>query len=667
MRRLLLCLVLLTSLGVAPMNVEREVQTWSSTHIAAPVLKWQRGGCTSWCMTGWYASPAVADLNGDGWPEVIWASYNIWALDGRTGNVIWNVATGHDRSEPNADNVGRTWPGIVVADLGGNGDLEIVTAHSGGYLSVYNHDGYFYPGWPQRPAPSSELRTLAVYDLDGDGDLEILTASTSDGTDEEWFVYEHDGTLRPGWPQLTSGCCAAGCYNENLAVGDIDGDGQAEIIAPSDVHYTCAFEADGSRIQANPMFGDKNWCEVGIWVDLAAEQRGWGYCGTEHRPNFADSAPAISDVNGDGTADIVIVGNVYDCSTDPYTSLYHMIFLREPDLTRFNQGGHDWTVLPMPDPAGSGAPLSEDYNVIETAEPNAVVADLDGDGQQEMLFASYDGRVHAYWLDKTEHGNWPYSVYHQAEGFIRFASEPVVADLDNDGQAEVIFGSWTQKQSRAAGKLHILDSSGNPLYEVELPISEDWDGSLGAPTLADIDGDPDLEIVMGTAHSGVIAYDLPGTANARILWGTGRGNFQRSGSPLRGSLSTSVKTVDRTVAAPGDPLAYLVRLSNPAGPTLVGARVTDTLPAGVVYANDLWASAGSYAYAGGVITWTGSVQAGIPVTITFGATIHQPLPDPIALINEAIIDEGDGRTFMRQAVTIVNGRTIYLPVIMHLP
>jgi len=76
---------------------------------------------------------------------------------------------------------------------------------------------------------------------------------------------------------------------------------------------------------------------------------------------------------------------------------------------------------------------------------------------------------------------------------------------------------------------------------------------------------------------------------------------------------------------------------------------------------------GSYAYAGGVIIWTGSVRAGIPMTITFGATIRQPLPDPIALVNEALIDEGDGRTFTRQAVTIVNGWTIYLPVIMHLP
>jgi hypothetical protein len=173
--------------------------------------------------------------------------------------------------------------------------------------------------------------------------------------------------------------------------------------------------------------------------------------------------------------------------------------------------------------------------VIESAQPNPVIADLDGDGQQEVLYASYDGRVHAFWLDKTEHGAWPFSVYQPAEGFYRFASEPVVADLDNDGKAEVIFASWAQKGSGATGKLYLLDHLGAPLHILELPAafgSSDWNGSLAAPTLANIDHDPDLEVVLNTAHSGFVAYDLPGTAQARILWASGRGNFLRNAAQL---------------------------------------------------------------------------------------------------------------------------------------
>jgi hypothetical protein len=143
--------------------------------------------------------------------------------------------------------------------------------------------------------------------------------------------------------------------------------------------------------------------------------------------------------------------------------------------------------------------------------------------------------MHAYWLDKTEHGSWPYSIYNPAEGFYRFASEPVVADLNSDGLAEVIFTSWVKKGTNRTGKLHVLDFQGNPIHELDLPMaykgSADWNGGLAAPTLANIDADPDLEIVLNTAHSGFVAYDLPGTAGARILWGTGRGSYLRAGHP----------------------------------------------------------------------------------------------------------------------------------------
>jgi uncharacterized repeat protein (TIGR01451 family) len=278
------------------------------------------------------------------------------------------------------------------------------------------------------------------------------------------------------------------------------------------------------------------------------------------------------------------------------------------------------------------------------------------------LYSSSDGRVHAYWLDKTEHGNWPYDVH--TGGPYRFASEPAVADLDNDGTAEVIFGSWVQKGSYQTGKLHVLDYQGNVLHEVSLPGaygSSNWNGALAAPTLANIDADADLEVVLNTAHSGFVAYELPGTANARVLWGTGRGNYQRTGSILYGSLRSSQVSVYPALPGPGDPLTYTIRLENP-GPTLPSASVTSTLPAKVTYAEDLWASSGSYSEVGGVITWTGAVTAGVPVTITYGAVVGVGITDPEALVSPVLIDDGLGNVHEHSAVTIVNGFAIYLPL-----
>ncbi len=205
--------------------------------IATPQLKWQRGGCyASWCETGWYSSPAVVDLDGDGRNEVIASAYSIVALDGNTGELIWRVASGHDRSQPGADNSGRTWPGIVVADVDHDQQMEIVTAHGGGHVSVYDLNGYFAPGWPQLG-------------------------------DDSGYAY--------------------GIFNDNAAVGDLDGDGFGELVVPSDVHYICTYERDGSQVPANAMYGGKDWGKVGVWESLAVEQRGWGTCapGVLHGPH----------------------------------------------------------------------------------------------------------------------------------------------------------------------------------------------------------------------------------------------------------------------------------------------------------------------------------------------------------------------------------------------
>jgi uncharacterized repeat protein (TIGR01451 family) len=350
---------------------------------------------------------------------------------------------------------------------------------------------------------------------------------------------------------------------------------------------------------------------------------------------------------------------VYDCEVGHPPGKYNGVYIFNGDRSRFNAGGYDWQSPPV----DTGAPLSEDYDVIESNQPNPVVADLDGDGEKEILFSSYDGRVHAFWLDKAEHHNWPYSVY-EGDPY-RFASEPVVADLDDDGLSEVVFSSWVQKGTTLTGKLHILSYRGIPLHEVALPPAfgdPDWNGALAAPTLADIDGDPDLELVLNTAHSGFVAYDLPGTANARILWGTGRGNYQRTGSLLYGSLENSRIGVSPILPGPGDTLGYAIRLENP-GPSLGNVRVTDTLPAQVSYLGNVWASSGSYDDTGDVITWWGPVHAAVPVTITFGATVSQRIATPFTIENTALIDDGLGHVWSRSVTVIVNGHAIFLPLV----
>jgi hypothetical protein len=489
--------------------------------LQAPVLKWQRGGCfNSWCETGWYSSPAAANIDGDPQLEVIAGMYDLVALDGETGALQWRAESGS-----------RVWPAIAIVDLTGNSSLEIVVGRSGDTLTVYNTSGGVL--WARNPFGGGEIRTLAVADLESNGAYEIIVGRASGGATKQLNVFDANGNVRSGWPARRDGepGYGWGMYNQNVAAADLNGDNLLEIIGPTDTHYITGLDRNGNQLPAHAMYGaNKVWSQVGVHVSHAVDLRGYANCGSEHRPNFADSAPVLADVDGNGLREVIVVGNVYNCGTDPYTSLYQMPFIFNADRSRWGGAGFDWTAIPTPD--GAAGPRSENYNVIETAVPNPVLADLDGDGYLEILYPSYDGRLHAYWLDKTEHGDWPFEVYNPAEGLLRFASEPAVADLDNDGVAEVIFASWVQKGSYQTGKLHMVSALGKTIFEVALPagFNADWNGAMAAPTLANIDNDADLEVVLLTAHSGVVVFDLPGTAGATILWGTGRGGWARSGS-----------------------------------------------------------------------------------------------------------------------------------------
>ena len=392
----------------------------SPSSLQTPSLKWTHGGCHEewdWCETGWYSSPAVADLDGDGQAEVVAAGYSVFALDGATGQLEWRVAAGDDRSQTYDYNGLRTHPGIVIVDVDDDDQLEIITSHDGGYVSVYNSYGYFEPGWPKRPT-NYELYGLAAYDLDDDGQLEIIVTADVLNHVNTW-VFEPDGSLRPGWPQWPSGAdYVYGTFSDNVAVGDLDGDGMGDILVPSDINNTCAYKPNGQQLAANEMYSVSVWGYVNTFESLVPEIRGWSSCkvtaSREERniANFDNGMAVIADVNGDGINETVVSSNIYDCAADRRPTLFHTIYIFNADRSQFNVPPYDWQT-PVLD---VGSPLSEDFDVIRDIRPSPVVADLDGNGQKEILLPSFDGKLHAFWLDKTEHGNWPYSVYNPQEG-----------------------------------------------------------------------------------------------------------------------------------------------------------------------------------------------------------------------------------------------------------
>lgn len=168
---------------------------------------------------------ALADLDGDGVPEILFQSdweIHAWRADG-SELPGWPVMLNGDPS------VNTIWQGsgaLVVGDLNGDRCPEVVTMHGdflveelypyNGKLRVFDCAGNELPGFPKAVPSMTFGMTPAISDLDGDGRNELVVATTPiEGERDALFVYELDrsGTHGPiEWGQYMGDARHSGYY-----------------------------------------------------------------------------------------------------------------------------------------------------------------------------------------------------------------------------------------------------------------------------------------------------------------------------------------------------------------------------------------------------------------------------------------------------------------------
>lgn len=481
---------------------------------------------------GWMSSPAVADLDGDGAPEIIAArtrTVYAWHADGA---LFWKAAPPISH--------GRIFGPPVVADLDRDGKLEVAVGSSAETVSVWNWDGTVKPGWPRVVGGESgtadrEVRSLAAGTVGADGKLGLLAARTRSTKVTPAYLFDHGGNLAPGWPQLstaqgcilasvTANCFEAGAYNQNVGIADLNGDGLSDMIIGYDSAYAGVFHRNGAPFAADPAtFTRPFFNGIPAFHNYALAKKGSGPDGSD-RSEFMDSPPVVADLDGDGIRELILVGDHERAGNT--TILGNALFIFHPDATR--PAGFEA-------PFESGPPLVHDDlnpvvgNIIDVTGAPAV-ADLDGDGKKEVLFQSYDGHLYAvrFTTDPAQRLMWRFSF---AETGARFASEPVIVDLNGDLRPEILFTTYETGSGKSA--LIVLDAEGKPLFRTFIPGR----GAMAAPTVADIDGDDELELLVNlkdAVAAGIEVYDLPGSRKSNLIpWPTGRGNFLRNGDVPR--------------------------------------------------------------------------------------------------------------------------------------
>jgi uncharacterized repeat protein (TIGR01451 family) len=132
--------------------------------------------------------------------------------------------------------------------------------------------------------------------------------------------------------------------------------------------------------------------------------------------------------------------------------------------------------------------------------------------------------------------------------------------------------------------------------------------------------------------------------------------------PAAPDLSASSKQASVPLAALGEVVTYTITVFNAGLPLAGSAVVTDTVPLGLAYASgSLWASSGAVDdSAAPLLRWSGDLAGGM-ATIRYAATVTETGSRAIA--NTAWIAAAGVEAFSRQAVVLVNGYGVYLPMV----
>jgi hypothetical protein len=506
--------------------------------------------------TGWFSSPSLADLKGDGHLEIVAPFYSTFVFNAKGKQLARGTATD-----------GRVYAPSVVADLDGDGKPEIVVGGTGSVAAYdYVHGGLrLKKGWPasvRSGGQTPEVRGLAAADLDGDGKVEVVATTTNTSPKgAQVFVFNARGKRfqprgghHPAWPRYNRlsgkgndlhfnkvGNHGYGEYGENVAIGNIDNDPDLEIITTFDNHQINAFNDDGTSVLASKWFTDPEsdalgrrmgWGQLIRWASPKVERRHYhlhqgAWPSPAHQPwlQWTASPPDVADLDGDGRNEVIGLPNVekhIPYRTQGYAFMVldgaygdgHLSARRHRGFEKLPMSNH-----PVHRPDGDWYPPS--------GIPAPTVVNLVGDSRPEIVAALPGGKVYA--VSPTGHRLWTYQYAPRRSK--TFASEVVAADLNKDGTPELVFGTYALH--RKAGRLIVLSAQGKRLSVTRLR-HQAYDGNgvgvAAAPSVGDLDDNGTLEIVLTTMDHGIDVYTVPGSGTGCLPWPTGRGSLLRSGA-----------------------------------------------------------------------------------------------------------------------------------------
>jgi hypothetical protein len=465
----------------------------------------------------WLGSPAVVDLDGDGTKEILAPRSGLmlgWHLD---GEIVFSAET-----------EGRIWASPVVADLLPDNDgLEVAVA-SRDKIYAWDCNGDALPGFPV--TWEDEMRAIAAGDINGNGYWELVAVTTTrieaSGQRDIIIAVDRNGNVIDGFPPNTTGasgcddhCYVTGGYDQTVALGDLNADGAYDIFSCQDNAYMSLHDGTGFAYDLNEIFPNAKFPGLRFLHDYDLAQQGWANDEeTANQAHTTNSAPAIADVDGNGTYEIIVLASVQNASqTDRLRGV--ALWVLNTDGTRPTQ----W-VEPFHASDYLAGLWDYDGTNIVAATNQVTVANIDPAHEgPEFVFAGFDGCIHAVSASNEQLWQYTYTTDDRV-----LTGGVLAVDLSGDGIVEIVFSSYSPDEGKS--HLFVLSASGEALHQIPLPDR----GAMAVPTIADVDGDGVLEIVVNlkdavTDDRQVQVYTVPGSSENCLLWATGRANNLRNG------------------------------------------------------------------------------------------------------------------------------------------
>lgn len=327
---------------------------------------------------------------------------------------------------------------IIVTDINFDGKDEVILGINN-EVYIIDETGANVGVWPRQAAHSwmNEVVMVAVGDIDGDGDKEVICKTEDDPNIHAWHF--ETGTYVNGWPVSSPA--------SDLVLGDFDDD-------ETDLEIGAAC----GSLQVYVLDGD------GTILD--------GWPRSFSVPSFSQVYLSAGNIDGEGSDEIV-------------AACHKLAYYQSPIYVLHGNGdlASGWPIV------GNGPFVSP-----------AVLCDLDSDGDLEVVAATvngtHSGKIYAWDANGAAVNGWPtgYNAFYLSAG-----------DLNSDSEPEIIAGY--SNTDWFADHLAVIDRNGTELLSKTLEVRT-------AASLASADYDTDSEIIIPTWHHMLEVMDIDGQSVA---------------------------------------------------------------------------------------------------------------------------------------------------------